>query len=472
MRTLVGILAAFLIGLSPIGWAQDLPSLGGQIGGGLTPAQEVQIGERFLKQARQKLTFVKDPKVLDYVRAMGNRITVQTSFRPYPFHFYVLEDASLNAFAVPGGHIFLHSGLVKATDSAAELAGVLAHEVAHITQRHMARQVAAGRQTQVSSLLLVMAGILAGVGGQGEAAEGLIAGAGAYGQQEMLAYSRSYEREADRLGLRYLAQAGFDPQGLVDFLKKLQRWSELQGQAPPPFLSTHPLTGNRIADVQNRAQDLPQNGKTPLGGETFGRVRVRLEVLTSDSPSQTYQDFKERVAKDPDNAAVARYGLALSAHRTGRTEDAVTLMERLVENAPGTITFRSTLANLYLDTGQTREAIAEYKAALDHRPGSPELRKQLGQALLASGKAEEARQVLLELTRDFPRRSSAHRALARAYAHLDLPIQAHRAEAKARWLEGERAAAVEQLELAQRLAKEADSPQLSQIQARLNELKP
>lgn len=470
-KLLTALLVAFGIGATSGATAQDLPALGGDIGGGLTATEEVRIGQQFLEQARKHLEFVEDPEVLEYVRSVGYRITAQANFRAYPFHFYVVKDSSLNAFAVPGGHIFLHSGLVEEADSAAELAGVLAHEVAHITQRHMARQVSAGRKTQTSTLLLVAAGILAGISGQGEAAQGLITGAGAYGQQRMLAFSRTYEREADRLGLQYLARAGFDPQGLVDFLEKLQRWSDLQGRAPPPFLSTHPMTGNRIADVQNRASELRQEGNTPLGEDTFRRVQVRLEATTSSSPAKTYQRFQEQLSEDPGNEAL-RYGLALSARRTGRTEEAVSRMESLVADFPETVTYRSALAELYLDAGRTQEAVSEYRAALERHPGSADLREHLGQALLAQGEAEEARKVLLDVTRDYPKRPSAHRALAQAYARLDLPIQAHRTEAEARWLEGERAAAVEQLELAQRLAKEKSSPQLGQIQARLKEIRP
>ena len=451
--------------------ADNLPSLGGNRGGDLTAAQEREIGQQFLQQARRQLTFVRDPEVLEYVRTLGQRVAAQTDFHAYPFHFYVIRDPSLNAFAVPGGHIFLHSGLIQTADSAAEVAGVLAHEVAHITQRHMARQMAAGKQSQLSSLLLVAAGILAGMQGQGEAAEALVFGAGAYSQQEMLAYSRAHEREADRLGIQYLTAAGFAPEGLPNFLRKLQTWSQLQGAAPPAYLSTHPLTGERIADAAGRARQLQGDGGTPLGQETFARIKVRLRAMTADSPEQAYQHFQQRVSEAPEDAS-ARYGLALAAQRSGRLGEGVDELNHLVASHPEVVAYRRTLAEFQLQAGNPEAAIDALKAALERRPGDPALRETLGQALLAKGQAKPARELLLEVTRDYPQRAQGHSALAEAYTRMGQSIEAHRAEAEARWLRGQRTEALEQLRLAKRLAKDQGSPQLTQIEARIQELTP
>jgi len=472
-RRALALLLALLTALLPLPAAADqLPALGSETGGELTASQEVQIGQRFLAQAQQQLQFVHDPEVVGYVRLLGHRIAAQTDFHAYPFHFYVIKDPSLNAFAVPGGHIFVHSGLIEDTDTPAELAGVLAHEVAHITQRHMARQLAASKQSQLQSLLLVAAGVLAGMQGQGQAATALVAGASAYSQQEMLSYSRAHEREADRLGVRYLAAAGFDPEGLPHFLEKLQRWAHLQGKAPPPFLSTHPLTGNRIADAESRASQLGGgSGPPPLGEATFARIKARLKAMTADSPADAYRDFKQRLADHPDDGA-ARYGLALAAERSGRTDEATDTLRRLVADHPETVAYRRTLAELYLQAGHTGDAVSTLQEALERRPGDPDLRETLGLALLAQGQAERARDLLREVARDFPRRPSAHSALARAYSRLHQPIRAHRSEAEARWLSGQRTEALEQLRLAKRLAKEQGSEQLAQIEARIQELKP
>jgi predicted Zn-dependent protease len=451
--------------------AANLPSLGSQTGGELTATEEVQIGQRFLAQARQQLTFVHDPEVVEFVRLLGHRIATHTDFHAYPFHFYVVKDSRLNAFAVPGGHIFVHSGLIQRADSVAELAGVLAHEVAHITQRHMARQVAASKQSQTSSLLLVAAAVLAGMQGQGEAATALVAGASAYSRQEMLAYSRAHEHEADRLGIQYLAAAGYDPEGLPQFLRQLQSWSQLQGQAPPPYLSTHPLTGDRIADAAGRARRLSAQGSTPLGEASFARLKARLHAVTAESPDAAYRDFRQRLEADPDDAA-ARYGLALAAQRSGRPEEAQQAMRRLVADHPEQVAYRRTLGELHLRAGEPAEAEEALRGALERRPEDPELREALGQALLAQGEPARARDLLLELTRDYPERASGHSSLAQAYARLDRPIEAHRAEAEARWIRGQRTEALEQLRVAKRLARERGSDQLAQIEARIQELKP
>lgn len=471
-RRLAALLAVALVCLPLPATADDLPALGGNTGGTITAAKEREIGQRFLAQARERLTFVHDREVLDYVRTLGYRVSSQTDFHAYPFHFYVVKDSSLNAFAVPGGHIFVHSGLVETARTPDELAGVLAHEVAHITQRHMARQAAAGRQTQLSSLLLIMAGILAGMQGEGEAAEALVMGAGAYSQQEMLAYSRAHEREADRLGIKYLTAAGFDPEGLPGFLKRLQSWSQLQGATPAPYLSTHPLTQERVADARSRASQLGKNGgPPPLGADTFRRIQARLEAGTADSPEAAYDLFRQRQAESPEDPA-ARYGLALAAERSGRTGEALRLLRELVEAHPEEVAYRQTLGEILLQADRAGDAAVAFRGALDRRPESPELRRLLGQARLAQGRPEQARRILLELTRDHPDSAAAHHALAEAYSRLDRPVDAHREEAEARWLAGERASALEQLRLAERLAKERGSSQLPRIRARIQELEP
>lgn len=320
--------------------AADLPSLGGNVGGTLSASQERELGQQFLKKAHERLDFLQDPEVVGFVRAVGQRVAAQADFHAYPFHFHVIDDPALNAFAVPGGQIFVHTGLIRTADNVDELAGVLAHEVAHITQRHIARRMAAGKRTQLSSLLLVAAGVLAGAQGQGEAAQALVMGAGAYSQDQMLAYSRDQEREADRLGLRYLAAAGYDPHALASFLGKLRHWSHLQGRSPAPFLSTHPLTGNRIADARARADSLSTPSGEPLGHTAFGRIQARIRALTAESPESAYRAFRKRLDADPDDSA-ARYGLAIAANRSGRTAEALDQLRRLSQAHPQEVAFPS-----------------------------------------------------------------------------------------------------------------------------------
>ncbi|HKJ86960.1 MAG TPA: tetratricopeptide repeat protein, partial [Gammaproteobacteria bacterium] len=247
-------------------------------------------------------------------------------------------------------------------------------------------------------------------------------------------------------------------------------WAQLQGQAPPAFLSTHPLTRNRIADARNRAANLSKpSGPTPLGEGTFRRVRARLRVVTADSPQDAYDHFMGKVKNHPENRS-ARYGLALAARSTGRDGKAIRLLHQLIEQAPEEVAYRSTLAEVLVEAGKPRQAIEAIRTALERRPDAPDLREKLGEAQLAAGDLKAARGTLLELTRDFPQRASAHRALAKAYTRLDQPIRAHREEAEARRLLGQRAEALEQLQVAERLARKQDSDQLSQIQARIKEL--
>lgn len=463
-------LAALLLATSPPVHA-ELPTLGGQHGGTLTATEERQLGERFLRQARAQLRFLEDQEVASFVRHVGRRIVAQTDFRAYPFQFHVVADSRLNAFAVPGGHVFVHTGLIETADSLDELAGVIAHEVAHITQRHIARRMASAQRTQLSTLLLAMAGIAAGMQGQGEAAEALILGAGAYNQQQMLAYSREHEREADRLGIQYLARAGYDPAGLPNFLEKLQDWSQLQGTSPAPYLSTHPLTGERVADAQGRVEQLQGTGEAePLSEAAFQRIRAKTLALTA-APTEAVTTFRERVADHPDDAP-AHYGLAVALARAGHTGEAQRILQGLVSDHPETVAFHRELGELRLRRGDAPGASESFRAALQRHPGDPHLRQRLARALLADDQARAARDMAQQLVREHPQRAAAHQLLASAHDRLGQPIEAHRAEAEARWQQGRRGAALQQLRLAERLARERGSPLLGQIQARIRELEP
>jgi predicted Zn-dependent protease len=450
----------------------ELPTLGGQHGGTLTAAEERQLGQQFLRQAQSQLRFLSDHEVTSFVRHMGRRIVAQTNFRAYPFQFHVVADSRLNAFAVPGGHIFVHTGLIETADTLDELAGVIAHEVAHITQRHIARRMASAQRTQLSTLLLALAGIAAGMQGQGEAAEALILGAGAYNQQQMLAYSRDHEREADRLGIQYLARAGYDPEGLPHFLEKLQDWSQLQGSSPAPYLSTHPLTGERVADARGRVEQLQGTGATePLSEAAFQRIRAKTRALTAP-PEEAVAHFRARVAKGSQPNTPDRYGLAIALARAGHTAEAERALQELVSDHPETVAFHRELGNLQLRNGKAGQATESFRAALERHPGDPHLQGRLARALLADDQPRKAREMARQLVREHPERPEAHQLLASAYDRLDQPIEAHRAEAEARWRSGHRSAALQQLRLAERLARERGSPLLEQIQARIRELEP
>lgn len=463
--------AALAVALSPAPAAAELPTLGGQYSGTLTATEEQELGERFLRQARSQLRFLSDHEVTSFIRHVGRRIVAQTSFRAYPFRFHVVADSRLNAFAVPGGHIFVHTGLIETAESLDELAGVIAHEVAHITQRHIARRMASAQRTQLSTLLLAMAGIAAGMQGQGEAAEALIMGAGAYNQEQMLAYSRDHEREADRLGIQYLARAGYEPEGLPAFLARLQDWSQLQGASAAPYLSTHPLTGERVADAQGRVEQLRGAANIePVSEAAFQRIRAKTRALTRD-PAEAVAHFRDRVAEDSQDAA-GRYGLGVALARAGHTERATEVLRELVSDHPEEVAYRGELGNLLLQNDRPGKAAENFRAGLERHPGDPHLRERLARALLASDQPDEARTMARRLVRDHPRQAEAHRLLAAAYDQLDQPIEAHRAEAEARWHSGRRGAALQQLRLAERLARERNSPLLGQIQARIRELEP
>src|SRR3989344_3405476 len=216
----------------------NLPDLGDQSASVITPLQERKLGEDIMRQARRRLTFLDDAELNYYLQALGQRLVAGSDSPQQEFRFYIVKDPSINAFAVPGGFISVHTGLLLATQSEAEFASVMAHEIAHITQRHIPRMIADAQRTTLPAMASVLAAVLLGAGGSpgGDAAIALTTAAVA---QRELNFSRSFEEEADRLGLNTLARAHFDPRAMPAFFEQLQNFNRHNESSLPEFLRTH-----------------------------------------------------------------------------------------------------------------------------------------------------------------------------------------------------------------------------------------
>ena len=242
------IAALLCVALVPRSFSQSLPDLGDSASSDLSPLAEQRIGAQIMRDIRWKdPAYLQDAEVEDYLNILGDRLVAAGPGAGLPFEFFGVNDPSLNAFAMPGGKIGVHTGLILAAQGESELAGVMSHEIAHVTQRHIARMV--GKQGQFGVLMLasLLVAILAAKSSSQVSQAAIMTGQAA-GLSSQLAYSRDFENEADRLGVQNLAAADFDVRGMPSFFERLQKNSRLYENNAPAYLRTHPLTGERITE--------------------------------------------------------------------------------------------------------------------------------------------------------------------------------------------------------------------------------
>ena len=423
-------LVVLLFGLAPLAIAEGLPDLGESSQADFSPQMEKKIGESTMREIRQREpSYVDDPEINGYLNRLGRRLAAQTQESGQEFEFFALSDGTLNAFAMPGGYIGVHTGLILAAQSESELASVLAHEISHVTQRHLARMVAQQSQGQVAAMLAMAAAILAARNNPDIAMGAAVAGqAGVI--QNQLNYSRDFEREADRMGLQLLEKAGYDIRDMGSFFDRLQKFGRLYENNAPGYLRTHPLTTERLADMGNR-------------------IQLRPYRQVPDSLDFTLVRAKLRVAD-------------------GTPEDAVTAeLKRIKVMSPMVETLA---AEIRTQQGDAAGAVRILREASIRHPQDRAVVYALAEALLADKRADEAAKFLATdvqaHTSDFKTRTLQ----AKAYAMLGKQLRQHWALGESYALQGHLLAAIEQLQLAQK-STDGDFYDRSQVDARLRQLK-
>jgi predicted Zn-dependent protease len=447
--------------------AQALPDLGGSGDAALSPQVERRLGESILRDVRRDPAYVDDPEIAEYLGGLGARIAEATSGARQDFEFFVLRDASINAFALPGGFVGVHTGLLQAADTESELASVLSHEVAHVTQRHIARMFGQQQQMQIPVMAALAAAILIGHS-RPDLMSGAAAAIQAGAAQQQLSYSRDFEREADRVGLQALGAAGFDVRAMPAFFDKLQRSTRVSDDGSlPAYLRSHPVTVERIADAQNKSASMPY--RQHPDSDEFHFVRAKLRAEAGDA-GQAVAHFESSL-RDARYArrSAARYGLVCALVRAGRGKEASTQLQRLRGEAQGAM-IESLAARVLRVQGDTAGTAAALREARQKYPYSRPLLYAYVDALEELGRSADALTSLAEAQRLNPRDARLYSLQARAYAALGKRLQEHQAQAEYYVLQGSLPAAIEQLQLA-RAAGDGDFYQLSAVDARLRELR-
>lgn len=452
----------------PLSVAEGLPNLGEAAQAELSPAMERRIGESVMLEIRRDPAWLDDPEVTAYLNRLGNKLAAQSEESRQEFEFFALRDATLNAFAMPGGYIGVHSGLILSATSESELASVLAHEISHVTQRHLARLLNKSGQGQVASLLGLAVAILAARSSPDLAVGAAMAGQGA-AIQNQLNYSRDFEREADRVGLGLLERSGFDIRGMSGFFDRLQRFGRLYENNAPGYLRTHPLTTERLADMGNRIQGRPY--KQVSDSLEFQLVRAKLRAQEGTS-RDAVTDFETRLRERNFSGgdAAMHYGLAQARLRDGNpaaAEKDMAELRRLKAQSP---MIETLAAQLRLRQGDAAGAVKLLRAAQPRYPQDRAIAYGLVEALHAAGLPQEALKLAEDDLLSYPSDAKMHGLQAKTYAMLGKRLQQHRAQAEAYLLQGQAAAAVDQLELAQK-SGDGNFYEHSQVDSRLREIK-
>jgi len=390
----------------------QIPDMGSPADAILNKSTEAQIGRAIMRSIRGSGQVVEDPQITEYINEIGHRIAAQTNEGDHDFTFFVIDDPRINAFALPGGYIGVHTGLIDASRNEDELAGVLAHEIAHVTQRHIARAVHANsRQSLLTTALMLGALILGAAGGDAQAVQAGMAVAQGTSAQQQTNFTRNNEYEADRIGIGALADAGFDPHGMGSFFEVMSRQ---QLSSPdvrmPEFLQTHPVSSTRIAEARARAREYPRVQSSD--SINYGIAQARLRVAEFETPELAVEYYERR---DYDKQTdIERYGRATAYQRAGRNPEAMQVFEDLTNKDKTVIAYHIGLGQTLLALEQYALGLDVFDRAVELFPRNVPLIINYGELLLRLGRADQAHKMLLDLLNNVPPTPEQVRLIARA----------------------------------------------------------
>jgi len=366
----------------------------------LSIKQEEDLAKEFLKVVNDNYKLLKDPLILSYINAIGKRIVSVMPEPPFAFRFYVVEEEVYNAFAGPGGHIFVNSGLLEAMEGEAELAGILAHEIAHVQCRHISEKIARSKKIGIAAMAGMVAGIFLGAGGASAAGNALAIGSVAAAQSAALAFSREDEIQADQIGMQYLYDAGYEGNGLLTMLRKIRSRQWFGSDQIPNYLSTHPASDDRMvyidAYIQNHAPQKP----SPKDPKPFEMVHTRLVALCQD-PGTALGHFEAKISKNPDDI-MAHYGYAIVLTRENRYEEALSHIRTALAQNAFDKDFLAEMGKIYFSQGRYEEALKTLSSIADSPSQNPEGLFYLARSLAALGQTDAAEKAFLTIAEKNP----------------------------------------------------------------------
>ncbi len=376
--------------------AASLPDLGSGANALSRRQEDYQVGRLLMRNLRSENMVLDDPEATGYLQALGSRLGVEAQDGEHRLTFFVVRDPAVNAFAIPGGFIGVNTGLILLTNNESELAGVMAHEIGHVVQRHIARAVQAQGRNSLTTIAAMLGALLIGaLSGSADAAPGLIALAQGTAMQQQINFTRMEEHEADRVGIGYLSAAGFDPAGMAGFFGTMMRERGGSTDLVPRLLLTHPVDSVRIAEARARLATLPPAQRKP-DSPGYDLIRERLRVLSA-APENDLRAYYERLRERDQDKLSLRYGAALAELRWGSPAKAVPLLKTLLRDEPGMPLLHSSLGQAQLAAGDNDAALATFEKGLTLSPRNLPLSVRYAEALLTLGQGSRAHALLLDL---------------------------------------------------------------------------
>jgi len=426
----------------------QLPDMGDSSGALISPAQEQELGDAFFRSLHSKIEINQDTEIQQYIQSIGSALVINSDLPTNPFHFFVVLDNQINAFAGPGGYIGINSGLLLLTESESELASVMAHEIAHVTQRHLYRAFEAASRLSIPTAAATLAAILIGTQSPALGQAALIA-IQAGSVQFQIDFTRDNEKEADRVGMQTLAKSHYDPRGMPTFFERLQQSSRYYGQNIPEFLRTHPVSASRISDTRGRSNKYPY--KQYPDSQGYLLTQAKLRVITSTDQKVAINYFKTREHQGTDNQrAVARYGIGLIHLENQKFSVADKLFQQLTNQYPEQPQYAYALANTALKALQYTKARQLFKAALTRFPNNHAIKIEYISTLLKAKKPQQAKAILETFDPKKKTRPLYFELLAQAYADLNQDAESHRYIAEYYYAVGNTSFAILQIKLAKK----------------------
>jgi predicted Zn-dependent protease len=446
----------------------DLPDIGSPAQAMLTLEDERQIGRMIVRGLRDSDQILEDPEVSEYIQSVGGKLSSQAHDGTQRFTFFTVRDNTINAFALPGGFVGINSGLLLETKNESELAGVLAHEIAHVTQRHIARSLAAQSRSSLVSTAAMLAAILVGAAaGGGDAAMAGMAAAQSLAIQQQISFTRANETEADRVGLGILARSGFDPGGMPAFFETMSRRAGSSEMNIPEMLRSHPVTSTRIAETKERAMQL--DIRPAPDSISYALTRERLRVLSTPPGVDPREYYAAIIQNEPDASSAQIYGRGLAMMLAGQADKAVKTFQQLRDADPTILQYHTALGQAQLQAGQNKASLATFQRARELFPRNVAVTVRYGEALMQVGDAKRAHEILLDLFNVVAPTPEQARLTAQAANAAGDVADSYYYMSEYHLMSGDLPLAINQLQLALSVPK-LSSVQRARFQARLEEV--
>jgi len=431
----------------------------------MSVSEERELGNKLLKQVLSQVRLIDDPEIVDFVQDTGESLLKVIGTKYFHYRFFVIMDPALNAFAMPGGLVFVHSGLLESISSQNELACVLAHEFAHVQGRHVARRMDDMKYVSIGTAVMAIAGLFLGKGQLGSA---ILTGSMAMNQAIALKYSRADEQEADRRAFQWLCEAGWDPRGLKTTLEKMMRNNWLGSPHIPKYLSTHPVPEERLTYLEDLWKSHPCYLRHKEDPFRLKRIQVKIKVLSND-PSELIIRYERLLKKEPKNVTYL-FGYALSLDKARRFRDAIETYDKILAVKPGLEIFKRDKAITLFHMGDYKGAVTILRTYLAKHPDDVTTIYYLGRSYLEAGLPAKAIVYFKRLLPKWDENTTFLFQLGRCYAGIGQEGMAHYYFYRYYSLIGKRRVAQYHKKMAMRLLPK-NSPVLKKLQKEKEEPK-